>query len=199
MFMTVQVSVTSEDPAFRAAITKAFAPFMRRSKWHDGRVSYEDVRRLLDYDPRTGIFRWKVARHGHAFKGYEHGHVFAPGTGPIAGLVKKRGHVEIKLFGRRFMAHRLAWLWMTGLWPKDEIDHRDLNPGNNAWENLREATGQQNRWNRYVQSGSSSGLKGVRQVRVGRWIARAWLNKKPSTSANSNHQKKRTPPTSDMW
>lgn len=150
----------------------------------DGKISFEEVRRLLDYDQHTGVFRWREARHGGMFKGYPHGHKFAPGTGPIAGLVKKRGHVEIKLFGQRYMAHRLAWVWMTGQWPAKDIDHKDLNPGNNAWLNLREATQQQNNWNTAVKPWNIAGLKGVspqygyKRKPTGKWRAQIKINGK---------------------
>jgi hypothetical protein len=70
-------------------------------------------------------------------------------------------------------AHRLAWLWMIGEWPAEEIDHIDGNPLNNRWKNLRLATRGENQFNRGADYTNTSGYKGVtyhKQCR--KWVAR---------------------------
>ena len=57
--------------------------------------------------------------------------------------------------------HVLIWFMQTGIWPKEEIDHRDLNGLNNAWINLREANSSQNNANRGKLITNTSGFKGV--------------------------------------
>ena len=64
-------------------------------------------------------------------------------------------------------AHRVIWAMMTGRWPDDEIDHRDRDPANNRWENLREATHSLNMLNRDEPSTNTSGVKGVSRYRKG--------------------------------
>lgn len=91
-----------------------------------GALTQERLKALLDYNPETGIFRWRVAR-GRQPKG------------AVAGLLKDSIRF-VRLEGVTYPAHRLAWLWMTGTWPKNRLLHRDGTPGNNAWGNLREVT-----------------------------------------------------------
>jgi hypothetical protein len=79
----------------------------------------------------------------------------------LAGGVKALGYVAIGIGGHRYLAHRLAWLYMTGGWPRRRIDHRNGTPSDNRWTNLREATGSQNISNAKRHKDSSSGLKGA--------------------------------------
>lgn len=70
------------------------------------------------------------------------------------------------------MAHRLAFLYMTGSWPVNRVDHKDCNPLNNAFINLRQATASQNAANRGVDKRNTSGYKGVSFYKpLGRWVA----------------------------
>ena len=111
-------------------------------------VSYEDLRKALSYDPETGLFTWLVtSRNGW--------------VGKTAGCLKKNRHIAIKLDGKHYQAHRLAWLYMTGVWPDSIIDHEDLDGSNNRWRNLRVATQSQNRCNTLKPLKNNSGFKGV--------------------------------------
>jgi hypothetical protein len=117
----------------------------------DGSLSFEEVRRLLDYDQHTGVLRWRVRANTRR------------AAGDVAGCRTPRGYVRIQIRHHMYLAHRLAWVWMTGTWPADEIDHRDGDPSNNAWSNLRAATRLQNGRNRRMNSNNSLGIKGVRK------------------------------------
>jgi hypothetical protein len=110
-------------------------------------VTQERLKELLHYNPDTGVFtrRVSVARGGKA--------------GDTVGTVQKKGYVVIKIDGKVYYAHRLAWLYMTGEWPANEIDHKNLDKSFNAWGNLREATSSQNAANRL--GWSATGFKGV--------------------------------------
>lgn len=99
-------------------------------------LTAEEVRHWLGYDPVTGQFIWK--RMSSRKK--------PPGS--TAGWADGHGYIGIRLLGVCHAAHRLAWLWMTGTWPKFEIDHINSDPSDNRWANLRDATHAQNLANR---------------------------------------------------
>lgn len=65
--------------------------------------------------------------------------------------------------GKHYYAHTLIWLWMTGELPL-QLDHKDCNPSNNKWNNLREANYSENMRNRYVRADNGVGFKGVRRL-----------------------------------
>lgn len=122
------------------------------------------LRELLHYNPETGAFVNRVRR----------GRIAA---GTPAGSPHCCGYIQIQVDGYNYLAHRLAWLWMTGKWPADGIDHRDLNRSNNRWDNLRPGNRSQNNTNCRAHRDSKSGIKGVRQHRTGRWEARVCANR----------------------
>jgi hypothetical protein len=130
-------------------------------------VTYERLRELLDYDPETGVFRWKIYRNGRAKVGY------------IAGGFDKCGHRRIAIDGRFYPSHRLAWLYQTGKWPVALIDHINMVPDDNRFCNLREATKSQNGWNTGKRSDNTSGFKGVTWAKnVRRWMAQIQVHGK---------------------
>lgn len=111
-------------------------------------LTQAQLREFLHYDPITGVFTWIIAPNKRSARG------------SVAGSVHKlTGYCAIQLCGKRYQAHRLAWFYVTGKWPKTFLDHKDNNRSNNSFSNLREATSQQNCWNR--QYSGKSGLKGV--------------------------------------
>lgn len=110
------------------------------------------LHQLLEYHPHTGRFFWVRTMGQRAVKGTE------------AGFIKPHGRTAyriIKLFGKQYKAHRLAWLFMTGKWPENLIDHIDRDGTNNRWKNLREATHSENSRNRRLQNNNKSGCAGV--------------------------------------
>ncbi len=122
------------------------------------------LRELLYYEPKTGVFTWKVPpRNAKA--------------GDIAGGVRRDGYVSIRCSGASYVAHRLAWLYMKGDWPAQDIDHRDGNRANNAFDNLREASDSENAQNRAIRSDNASGFPGVGWHKgKGGWQAKIGIN-----------------------
>lgn len=128
-------------------------------------LTAERLRELLIYDPETGDFLRRIARRGHR-------------VGTKAGSVHKTlGYVYVCVDGVDYLGHRLAWLYMTGEWPADEIDHERRDPGNNRWGNLRTATSSLNKANSKCRSDSTTGFKGVEE-NSGTFVAYIRIDKK---------------------
>lgn len=116
-------------------------------------LTAERLREVLHYDPETGIFTWLLSR----------GNVTA---GKLAGndvtVGEQRTYRQIRINGKNYYSHVLAWFYMTGKWPNHQIDHRDGFSLNNKFKNLREATNAKNQHNRKIAPrNSSTGFLGV--------------------------------------
>jgi hypothetical protein len=112
------------------------------------------VRSILDYDPETGIFRWKW-RNDVAKQSWNTRY-----AGTVVGSLRN-GYIIAKINYRDYSAHRIAWLVTHGVWPPDELDHINGNKADNRISNLRLATRQQNMCNTKIWNTSSTGVKGV--------------------------------------
>jgi hypothetical protein len=107
------------------------------------------LKELLHYDPASGVWTW-LKRTGSRNS-----------AGRQAGRLDQLGYRGIQLDGRRYLSSRLAVFYMTGEWPPDEVDHKDGNPSNDRWNNLRPATHAQNCLNKSMHSRNTSGFTGV--------------------------------------
>ena len=126
----------------------------------------EEVRAVLDYAPETGAFTWKV-RVGNQR------------AGSRAETDHSAGYLQVSLFGRAILAHRLAWFYVHGTWPVSEIDHVNRQRTDNRISNLREATRSQNGINNPIRKNNTSGVVGVSwSASRFRWTAQIVINKK---------------------
>lgn len=120
---------------------------MRADSENSG-LTHAEVLEILSYNPERGTFHWKKdGRHRRA--------------GDRAGSFGKEGYYQVKIQYRNYRAGRLAWFYMTGKWPKDQIDHINGVKDDDRWCNLREATRYQNSWNRKSYKGKELPYKGV--------------------------------------
>ena len=130
-------------------------------------LTVEYLRSVLDYDPATGVFTWKV-RTSRRVK-----------VGDVAGCQSGHGYLRIAVQSRLYKAHRLAWLYVYGAWPKDQLDHINRNRSDNRISNLREVTNKQNGQNASKRSDNTSGHPGAYwDKRRSKWVAQIAHNQK---------------------
>jgi hypothetical protein len=116
---------------------------------------------VLNYDPSTGIFTWKVRRSHLA-------------AGKIAGSKDPgHGYIRIKLKDRLYLAHRLAWFYIHQTWPIYEIDHLNGEKTDNRLANLRDVPRFINRQN--IRSPRADNRHGSLGVSKERWGKNPWL------------------------
>lgn len=127
-------------------------------------ISINDLRKLLRYDPSSGLLFWRINR-GNAVLG-------AP-----AGWQKQNGYREVSVLGRHLQVHRVAWVIHHGEWPSDQIDHINLDPSDNRISNLRLATQAENNWNVGPRKTNKLSLKGVCR-KNGKYMAQIQVRRK---------------------
>jgi HNH endonuclease len=123
----------------------------------------KELLELLIYNKETGIFTWRKAQ-GRCPQG------------ATAGWLDKYGYLNIGLFTLNHQAHRLAWLYVYGEWPKWQVDHKNMIITDNRIDNLRIATMTNQRANQKVRGDSATGIKGVSLTRNGTYSAKISCN-----------------------
>lgn len=130
-------------------------------------ITQSELMRHLSYDPITGIFTRKL----HISKIHH--------VGAIAGNLRKDGYIQIKINLKLYLAHRLAWIYIHGYLPEKFIDHINGNRSDNKLSNLREATREQNNWNRCIPRNNNTGFQGVSFYKpYKKYVASASINNK---------------------
>jgi len=130
--------------------------------------THERLLELLHYDPETGVFTWLISHHRIR-------------AGDRAGNENwsrpDQPYRQIMIDQKNYRTGRLAWFYMIGVWPEKEVDHRNVNPLDDAWSNLRLATSEQNKANQGMRRNNKSGFKGVHSHGL-RFSARTKINGK---------------------
>lgn len=130
-------------------------------------ITQEELKSKLCYDPLTGVFTW-IARNTNKTK-----------PGDQVGCLDGAGCVNIWVHGKSYRAHRLAFLWIEGYFPENEVDHINRNKADNRWCNLREVSTQCNSRNRGVRKTNSSGVTGVYpHGKLSKWVSQITENGK---------------------
>jgi hypothetical protein len=137
-------------------------------------LTQERLKELLQYNPDSGIF---VRISGRA-------------KGNITGAPHSEGYVRIKIEGKLYFSHRLAWLYVHGSFPHNVIDHINGIRDDNSISNLRDVTQNQNLMNQKLKSNNKSGLKGVSWVKDRRkWRAQIQHNSLVTCLGDFNNKK----------
>jgi len=130
-------------------------------------LTHARLTQLFHYDPANGHFTRLLNRCSRTR------------AGDIAGNETAQGYLRIGIDGKEYTCHRLAWFYMTGEWPKDQIDHINGIRTDNRFTNLREATTAENTRNGLISKNNTSGFKGVCFHKdTGRWQAKIFINGK---------------------
>jgi hypothetical protein len=129
-------------------------------------ITQARLHELLSYNPDTGVFVRRV-KSSTAL------------AGQIAGGVRKDGYLQISIDNKRYLSHRLAWLYVHGTFPEHDTDHIDGNRQNNAINNLRAVTRTINLQNlrQPKSSNKSTGFLGVTKLGDGRYMAQITANR----------------------
>ena len=129
-------------------------------------LTQETLKNHLHYNQETGLFtRLKSSGPSKA--------------GDLAGGSHHSGYIFIRVCGNKYAAHRLAFLYMNGEFPKNQIDHKNQVRDDNSWSNIRHVTSTENCQNRGISSLNTSGFTGVCwHKRDGVWQARIKINRK---------------------
>ena len=111
--------------------------------------SQKRLKQVIEYNPDTGVFVWKLSTGRRARVGETTGEANPPNYG------------RIQIDGTRYVSSRLAWLYVYGEYPKVLIDHINTDITDNRITNLRLATSSDNTKNANVRKESKTGVKGV--------------------------------------
>jgi HNH endonuclease/AP2 domain len=129
-------------------------------------ITQQELKKHVSYNSETGIFTWKI-------------HTWKNKIGRVAGSLNGHGYVLICIKQKSYSAHRLAFLYMTGQDPKNNVDHINLIKNDNRWINIRNATYAENRLNTGMRSTNTSGYRGAYKNNItGNYQARAYMNGK---------------------
>ena len=130
-------------------------------------LTYDLLTELLHYDRDTGVFTWKSNRSRRVMKGDR------------AGTLDSKGYIQIGIKRTLYLAHRLAWMYIYGEWPKSELDHINRIRDDNRISNLRLANRTINTRNLNLRCDNKSGVTGVwRNQRLNKWQAYIRVNNK---------------------
>ena len=110
----------------------------------------EQLRELFEYDPESGELFWKRRP---------------------AGTLNGHGYLQVQVLGQLILSHRLIFALVNGVFPEDEINHKNRDRSDNRWDNLKEVCRSHNMFNTGMLSNNTSGFKGVSKTKSGKWSA----------------------------
>jgi len=135
-------------------------------------MTQSELKHYLHYDPWTGVFTWiRNSNRGRVRVGQKAGTPYTCHSG--------KTYIRIGYSGRQYGAHRLAFLYITGKYPPQEVDHINGDGTDNTWTNLRRVDKAANGRNQKIHSNNSSGVAGVYWNRnLKKWHVQISVNRK---------------------
>jgi hypothetical protein len=131
------------------------------------KLTQEYLQSILDYNKETGDFTWKVAKGRNSR------------VGKIAGSSHNGGYKTIRIDKKLYLEHRLAWLYVYGEFPKQDIDHKNGVRTDNRLDNLRACTRSQNLCNKINKVNSKSKISNVHwNKQNNKWIVNIYYQGK---------------------
>jgi len=130
-------------------------------------ITQSELKEILDYNPNSGRFTWKETINNRSIKG------------SVAGYEKCASYMAIGFHGKSYLAHRLAWLYVNGKMPKEQIDHINHDRTDNRICNLRCVDRSTNQKNKSIGKNNKSGFMGVSwDLYMKKWKVGIKVNKK---------------------
>ena len=130
----------------------------------DNKFTQKELKRQLHYNPDSGVFIWRIFKNGCVQRG------------DIAGTLNNE-YIRIKIDSKNYSAHRLAWLYMYGEFPKKCIDHINRIKDDNRISNLRDVSLSINQRNRRLNKNNKAGYRGIYfNKKISKWIAQIKVN-----------------------
>jgi hypothetical protein len=125
------------------------------------------LKEYLIYDSNTGVFTRRISSSNRVK------------AGDIAGSLTDTGYLRIRVQNVTYKAHRLAWLYVYGEFPAENIDHVNTIRTDNRICNLRAASFSDNNHNQSLRSNNTSGYKGVSwNSQFSKWVAKIGIEGK---------------------
>lgn len=113
-------------------------------------ITQDELKKVLSYNSVTGVFTWIVPRRCGSIS-----------AGDKAGNLNNQGYIQIQIDKKRYLGHRLAWLYIYGFFPENSLDHINRVRDDNRIENLREVSNSCNIRNSKPHANNTSGVRGV--------------------------------------
>ncbi len=142
------------------------------------KLSQEIIKELIYYNPKTGLAYWrnrplKYFQHCQYPRAQQKSWNTRHSDKCIC-CRDKKGYLQTTIFNKYYLLHRLIWLYMEGYFPENDIDHKDRNPPNNKWDNLRHTSRSCNIKNQRKRISNTSGITGVYWHKEEFWYSRIY-------------------------
>ena len=103
-------------------------------------LTQKELKRLFTYNPVTGVFTYNIGN-----KRKKKGDVLGSNS---------NGYLMCQIKGKGYKLHRLAWLYVNGVFPSQCIDHINHDKKDNRIDNLRDVSHKENLRNTKLRKGS---------------------------------------------